>query len=96
MTYTTSTARAASRANPFDAHRRRRAEFARQAVIAEFGWRFGKALDQDNFVDVSPNWRRLGPVVEAVTKTLDRHRRSAEHEFRAPKTLTTTQQEHTS
>ena len=54
MTYTTSTARAASRANPFDAHRRRRAEFAREATIAAFGWRFARFLDQGDFLDRRP------------------------------------------
>ncbi len=39
---------------PFNPGRRHRAEFARQAVIAEFGWRFAKALDQADFVDRAP------------------------------------------
>ena len=77
--------RAASRVDPtLDPDQCRRAIFARDAVVAEFGWRFGKALDQDNFVDVAPNWRRVGRVAEAITKTLDRHRRSAERLFPAP------------
>ena len=54
MTYTMIPARSASRANPFDAHRRHRAEFARQAVIAAFGWHFARALDQGTFIDRPP------------------------------------------
>ena len=54
MTFYTTTACAASRANPLDPNRRHRADFARQAVIAAFGWRHARALDQGNFVDRLP------------------------------------------
>ncbi len=37
MTFYTTTARDASRANPFDPGRRHRADFARQATIDVFG-----------------------------------------------------------
>ncbi len=39
---------------PFNPGRRHRAEFARQAVFAAFGSRYGKALDQADFVDRAP------------------------------------------
>ncbi len=54
MTYTTPGARAASRRRPFNPGRRRRADFARQAVFTEFGARFARALDQADFVDRLP------------------------------------------
>ena len=38
-------------------NRRHRANFARQATIDAFGWRFAKALDQSDFVD-----RRAGDL----------------------------------
>ncbi len=34
--------------------RRHRADFARQATIDAFGWRFAKALDQADFIDRRP------------------------------------------
>ena len=34
--------------------RRFRADFARQATIAAFGWRFARALDQADFIDRQP------------------------------------------
>ena len=33
---------------------RYRADFARQATIAAFGWRFARALDQADFIDRQP------------------------------------------
>ena len=39
---------------PFNPGRRPRADFARQATIAEFRSRFAKALDQADFVDRRP------------------------------------------
>ncbi len=77
--------RRSSRADrPFNPGRRHRADFARQATIDAFGWRFGKALDEGDFIDVPPNFRRVGRVADSITKTLDRHRRSAERLFPAP------------
>ncbi len=49
MAFYTTTARAASRARPD-----RRTNFARQATIDAFGWRFAKLLDQADFVDRRP------------------------------------------
>ena len=46
--------RATSRRRPFNPGRRHRANFARQATIDTFGWRFARALDQADFVDRSP------------------------------------------
>jgi hypothetical protein len=37
-----------------DANRTDRTDFARQATINAFGWRFAKALDQADFVDRRP------------------------------------------
>ncbi len=55
MSNTISPARAASRADcPFNLGRRHRADFARQAVIAAFGWRYARALDQAGFIDRLP------------------------------------------
>ena len=53
MTYTTPGARAASRRRPFNPGRRR-ANFARQATIDAFSWRFARALDQADFIDRAP------------------------------------------
>ncbi len=47
-------ARAASRRRPFNPGRRPRADFARQATIDAFGWRFARALDQGDFIDRTP------------------------------------------
>ncbi len=47
-----------------DVGRRHRADFARQATIAEFGWRHARMLDQADFVDRPPN-PFLAPVPEA-------------------------------
>ncbi len=54
MTYTTIPTRAASRAAPFAPDRRHRADFARQATIAAFGWRYARFLDQGDFLDRLP------------------------------------------
>ncbi len=55
MTYTTPPTRRSSRADrPFNPGRRHRANFARQATIDAFGWRFAKALDEADFVDRAP------------------------------------------
>ena len=55
MLSTTSPARAASRADRLsNPDRRSRANFARQATIDAFGWRFAKTLDQGNFIDRLP------------------------------------------
>ncbi len=39
---------------PFTPGRRHRANYARQATIDAFGWRFARALDQADFVDRLP------------------------------------------
>ncbi len=39
---------------PFNPGRRHRANFARQATIDAFGWRFARMLDQADFVDRAP------------------------------------------
>ncbi len=49
MIFYTTTARGARRARPDH-----RTNFARQATIDTFGWRFAKALDQGDFVDRRP------------------------------------------
>ena len=36
---------------------KQRAQFARQMVLAEFGYRHGRALDQSDFVDRLPHQR---------------------------------------
>ena len=54
FSYTTTT-RDARRVNPtLDPDQCRRASFARDAVIAEFGWHFARALDQADFIDRLP------------------------------------------
>ncbi len=56
MTFYTTTTRDARRVNPpFSLGRHHRANFARQAVIAAFGWRHARALDQADFVDRMPD-----------------------------------------
>ena len=56
MISNTSPARNSSRADrPFNPDRRVRANFARQATIDAFGWRFAKALDQGEFTDRLPS-----------------------------------------
>ena len=37
---------------------RRRAQFARQIMLAEFGHRYGRAIDQGDFVDRPPPHQR--------------------------------------
>ncbi len=55
MSITTLDARRLGRADhPSTPERRIRANFARQATIAAFGWRHGRALDQADFVDRLP------------------------------------------
>ncbi len=55
MLHSTFPARRSSRADrPFNPGRRHRADFARQAVITEFGWHFARALDQADFIDRPP------------------------------------------
>ncbi len=49
---------------PLVTGRRRRADYARQAVIAEFGWRNARTLDQGDFVDRAPG-ELPGPSPEA-------------------------------
>ena len=56
MPPTTTTPRNSSRTGKsFNAGRRHRADFARQATIDAFGWRFAKTLDEANFVDRLPS-----------------------------------------
>ena len=38
---------------------KRRAQFARQMMLAEFGYRYGRAIDQGDFVDRQPHQRPL-------------------------------------
>ena len=55
MSITTPDARRLGRTNhPSGPDRRVRADFARQAVIAAFGWRHARALDQADFEDRKP------------------------------------------
>ena len=54
MFITTSRASAASRRRPFNPGRRHRANFARQATVDAFGWRYARALDQGDFIDRTP------------------------------------------
>ncbi len=55
MPYITTPCGYSSRTNPpFDPDQWRRADFARQAVIAAFGWRYARALDQGDFLDRLP------------------------------------------
>ena len=52
---TTAPSRSQGRADrPSNLTRRTSADFARQVTIAEFGWRFARALDQADFVDHPP------------------------------------------
>ncbi len=53
---TTSPSRSASGADlTSNLTRRTNADFARQATIAEFGWRHARALDQADFCDRPPD-----------------------------------------
>ena len=55
MTLYTSMERVSSpTGKPSNSDRRHRADFARQATIDAFGWRFARALDQADFVDRLP------------------------------------------
>ncbi len=51
---TTSTHNSSRTGKPFSSGRRHRANFARQATIDAFSWRFARALDQADFVDRAP------------------------------------------
>ena len=52
--YNTPSHRSRRTDKPFNPGRRHRANFARQATIDAFSWRFARALDQANFVDRAP------------------------------------------
>ncbi len=55
MSVYTSTPQQFKRADrPFNPGRRHRANFARQATIDAFGWRFARALDQSEFTNRLP------------------------------------------
>ncbi len=55
MSYITLRRGFSSRTNsPSNPSRRHRADFARQATIAAFGWRHARAIDQADFVDRRP------------------------------------------
>jgi hypothetical protein len=43
--------------NGFRKSNKRRAQFARQMMLAEFGHRYGRAIDQGDFVDRPPHQR---------------------------------------
>ena len=45
--------------NSFTKSNPRRAEFARQMVLDQFGYRHGRALDQGDFTDREPHQRPL-------------------------------------
>ena len=51
---TSPTHRSRRTGKPFNPGRRHRADFARQATIDAFGWRFARALDQADFTDRAP------------------------------------------
>ena len=77
MPYITTPCGSSSRtSHPFNPDQCRRAGFARDATIAAFG-RHARALDQADFVDVAPNWRRLGRVVETIVNQVAARRASA-------------------
>ena len=68
MSIYATTPRRSRRTNPpFNPGRRHRADFARQAVIAEFSWHFARALDQADFVDRAPGQLPL-PAPEARSR----------------------------
>jgi hypothetical protein len=50
--------------------RNHRADFARQATIAEFGWRHARALDQADFEDRKPHLTRFGLVTDRIVQRL--------------------------
>ncbi len=54
MSITTPSPRRLGRAHSPHNGRRHRADFARQATIDAFGWRFARALDQADFTDRAP------------------------------------------
>ena len=56
MTFYTNTTRDARRVNPpFNPGRRHCANFAREATIDAFGWRYARALDWADFTDRHPH-----------------------------------------
>ena len=61
--YATTPRRSSRARNPHKGHRHLN-NFARQIVIAEFGWHFARALDQADFIDRSPG-ELPGPSPEA-------------------------------
>ena len=60
--YTTSRRRSSAHDN--------RADFARQATIAEFGWRHARHLDQSDFVDRKPRLIPIGLVADRIVQRL--------------------------
>ena len=65
--YADSRRRSSRTDKPFNPGRRHRADFARQATIEAFSWRFARALDQGDFVDRAPGQLPL-PAPEARFK----------------------------
>ncbi len=69
MSMYTSPPRNSSRTDrPYNPGRRHRADFARQATIDAFGWRFARALDQADFIDRKPG---LVPFRTVADRVLD-------------------------
>ena len=64
MSINTLTPRRLGRAHNPHNGRRHRADFARQATIDAFGWKFARALDQGDFIDRLPG-ELPGPSPEA-------------------------------
>ncbi len=52
--YATTPRRSSRTDRPFDPNCRLRADYARDATIAAFGWRYARALDQGDFLDRLP------------------------------------------
>ena len=52
--YTSPSSRASRADRSSNSGRRHRADFARQATIDAFGWRYARALDQGDFMDREP------------------------------------------
>ncbi len=44
---------------PLNKSKEQRAQFARQMMLEEFGYRYGRAIYQDDFVDRKPHQRPL-------------------------------------
>ncbi len=70
LSNTPSTRRIVRADKPFVSGPRHRADFARQATIAEFGPRYARALDQADFVDRAPGLVRLGKIAGHVIERL--------------------------